>query len=93
MQRIQLQEDIQPLSEFRSKVAFYLEKVNKNKRPLVITQNGKSAAILLGVSEYDRLIEKIEILEDVKLAESQIDEGLGFTHLEIKKKFSKRIAK
>jgi len=93
MQRIQLQEDIQPLSEFRSKVAFYLEKVNKNKRPLVITQNGKSAAILLGVSEYDSLIEKIEILEDVKLAESQIAEGLGLNHSGFKKKFLKRIEK
>ena len=93
MQRIQLQEDIQPLSEFRSKVASYLEKVNKNKRPLVITQNGKSAAILIGVSEYDNLIEKIEILEEVKFAESQISAGLGVTHSDIKKRFLKRIDK
>ncbi|MCC6181625.1 MAG: type II toxin-antitoxin system Phd/YefM family antitoxin [Bacteroidia bacterium] len=89
MQRIQLQEDIQPLSEFRSKVAFYLEKVNKDKRPLVITQNGKSAAILLGVSEYDSLIEKIEILEDIKLSESQVAKRLGVNHSVIKKSKSK----
>jgi len=93
MQRIQLQEDIQPLSEFRSKVAFYLEKVNKNKRPLVITQNGKSAAILLGVSEYDGLIEKIEMLEEIKLAETQISKGLGITHSEVKKRFLNRTTK
>ena len=93
MQRIQLQEDIQPLSEFRSKVAFYLEKVNKNKRPLVITQNGKSAAILLGVTEYERMVDKIEILEDIKIAEEQISKGQGITHLDIKKRFSKRIEK
>ena len=86
MQRIQLQEDIQPLSEFRSKVAFYLEKVNKDKRPLVITQNGKSAAILLGVSEYDSLIEKIEILEDIKLAESKIKKGLRFKNSIVKER-------
>lgn len=77
MQRIQLKEDIQPLSAFRSKVSFYLEKVNKNKRPLIITQNGKSAAILLGVSEYESMVEKIEILEDIKLAEEQIRKGSG----------------
>jgi len=93
MQRIQLQEDIQPLSEFRSKVSFYLEKVNKNKRPLVITQNGKSAAILIGVSEYDSLIEKIEILEDVKLAEKQISDGFGLSHSTVKKRLLKRISK
>ena len=68
-------------------------KSDKDKRPLVITQNGKSAAILLGVSEYDSLIEKIEILEEVKLAEKQISDGFGLTHLNVKKRFSKRIAK
>jgi len=93
MQRIQLQEDIQPLSEFRSKVAFYLEKVNKNKRPLIITQNGKSAAILLGVSEYDKLIERVEVLEEIKLAEFQISEGLGLTHSDVKKRLLRRITK
>ena len=86
MQRIQLQEDIQPLSEFRSKVAFYLEKVNKDKRPLVITQNGKSAAILLGVTEYERMVDKIEILEDIKLAEKQISKGSGVNHSIVKKR-------
>lgn len=86
MQRIQLQEDIQPLSEFRSKVAFYLEKVNKDKRPLVITQNGKSAAILLSVSEFESMLEKIEVLEDIKLAESQIKKGLRINHSIIKER-------
>jgi prevent-host-death family protein len=74
-------------------VAFYLEKVNKNKRPLIITQNGKSAAILLGVSEYDSLIEKIEILEEVKLAEKQISDGFGLPHSTVKKRLLKRISK
>lgn len=86
MQRIQLEEDIQSLSEFRSKVAFYLDKVKKNRRPLVITQNGKSAAILLGVSEYESMVEKIETLEDIKLAEDQIRRGLVVNHSIVKKR-------
>ena len=86
MKRIQFDEDIQPLSEFRSKVTYYLDKVKKNKRPLIITQNGKSAAILLGVSEYESMVEKIEILEDIKLTESQISQGLGVDHSAVKKR-------
>ena len=88
MYKIQLDEDIQSLSEFRSKVAFYFDKVKKTKRPLVITQNGKSSAILLDVSEYQAMVDKIEVLEDIKLAEVQIDKGLGISHREIKKKYS-----
>jgi len=90
MQRVQLDQDIQPLSEFRSKVAFYFDKVKKTKRPLVITQNGKSAAILIDVSEYEAMVDKIEVLEDIKLAEEQIRKGMEFSHQVVKKRFSKR---
>ena len=90
MHKIQLDQDIQPLSEFRSKVAFYFDKVRKTKRPLVITQNGRSSAILLDVSEYQSMVDKIEVLEDIRLSEAQIDQGLGISHNEIKKKYSKK---
>ncbi len=90
MYRIQLDKDIQPLSEFRSKVAFYFEKVKKTKRPLIITQNGKSAAILLDVSEYEAMIDKIEVLEDIRLAEKQISGGKGISYQDVKKRFAKR---
>ena len=89
MHRIQLDKDIQPLSEFRSKVAFYFDKVKKTKRPLVITQNGKSAAILIDVSEYEAMVDKIEVLEDIKLAEEQISKGMEISHKDVKKRFSK----
>ena len=89
MRRIQLDEDIQPLSEFRSKAALYFDRVKKTKRPLVITQNGKSAAILLDVSEYQAMVDKIEVLEDIKLAEAQISKGHGISHKNVKKRFVK----
>jgi len=93
MRRIQLDEDIQSLSEFRSKVAFYFDKVKKTKRPLIITQNGKSAAILLNVPEYEAMVDKIEVLEDMKLAESQIKKGSAISHRDVKRKFAKRSSK
>ena len=90
MHKIQLDKDIQPLSKFRSKVSFYFDQVRKTKRPLVITQNGKSSAILLDVSEYQQMIDKLEVLEDIKLAESQISNGMAITHKNVRKKFAKR---
>jgi antitoxin YefM len=90
MYKIQLDQDIQPLSEFRSKVAFYFDKVKRTKRPLIITQNGKSSAILLDVSAYQSLIDKLEVLEDIKLAEEQISQSMDVSHQEVKKKFAKR---
>ena len=90
MHKIQLDQDIQPLSKFRSKVSFYFDQVRKTKRPLVITQNGKSSAILIGVSEYQQMIDKIEVLEDIRLAETQISQGMAISHKDVRKKFAKR---
>lgn len=91
MNRIKLDKDVQPLSEFRSRISFYFDRVKKDKRPLIITQNGKSAAILLDVSEYEAMVERIEVLEDIKLAEKQISSGLEISHQDVKKKFSSRL--
>lgn len=90
MFKIKLDQDIQPLSKFRSKVAFYFDKIKKTKRPLIITQNGKSSAILIDVSIYQSMVDKLEVLEDIKLGEKQIVQGLEISHTEVKKKFAKR---
>ncbi|MBD3343134.1 MAG: type II toxin-antitoxin system prevent-host-death family antitoxin [Candidatus Lokiarchaeota archaeon] len=84
MHRIKLAEDIQPLSEFRANVASFIEKVRKTKRPLVITQHGKSAAVMMDVEEYEKLIEKLELLTDIHIAESQLENGKGISHQQAK---------
>ena len=91
MKRIQLDEDIQPLSEFRANVGAYIEKIKKTKRPLVITLHGKSAAVMLDVSEYEALIEKLELLSDIQTAESQLSQGKGVLHEDVKKQVIERL--
>ena len=93
MKRILLSEDIRPLSEFRANVASYIDKVKKTKRPLVITQRGKSAAVVLDVAEYETLIEKLELLLDIQIAEQQIENGQGINHDEAKNRILGIIAK
>lgn len=84
MQRIQLDEDIKPMSEFRANVAAFIEKVQKTKRPLVITQRGKSAAVMLSVSQYEALMDKLEVLSDIQIAEEQLSTGDAIGHDQIK---------
>jgi prevent-host-death family protein len=80
MQRIALADDIHSLSEFRSKTAGFISQVHSTKRPLVITQNGKSAAVLLDVGEYEDMVEKIEMIQDIRIATEQIVSGRGVAH-------------
>ncbi len=77
MQRMQLDQDIRPLSDFRAQASMFIKQVQTTRRPLVITSHGRSAAVLLDVREYDALVEKIELLQDVQTAELQLAEGKG----------------
>ncbi len=80
MQRLKIDQDIRPMSEFRTGIASFLKQVHDTKRPLVITQHGKGVAVLLDVSEYEAMREKIELLEDVQTAIAQVDAGAGIEH-------------
>ena len=80
MPRLNLEKDIKPLSEFRANVASCLQQVHDTRRPLVITHRGKSTAVLLDVAEYEALVDRLELLEDLQAAERQIDEGHGIAH-------------
>ena len=86
MNRVILDQDVKPISEFRANAASLVQQVRRTKRPLVITQQGRGAAVLLDVSEYEKLLAKLELLQDVHTAESQIDNGRGIAHTAARKK-------
>ena len=73
-------QDVRPLSEFRASVATFVEQVQSTQRPLVLTQHGRSAAILLAVDAYEALVERAELAGDVHVAERQIAAGHGVAH-------------
>ncbi len=92
MQRLILDEDIKPMSEFRAHTASCIQQAQKSKRPVVITQHGRSAAVLLDVSEFESMSQRLELLEDVVAGESMIDAGKGISHSKAREMVLKRIA-
>lgn len=91
MQKIRLDKDIRPLSEFRSRIAAFLEQVRKTGRPLVLTQHGKGVAVLLDVAEFDRLVEAVELIEDIRVADAQAARGETLSHREVMRRARKAI--
>jgi len=80
MPRIHLDDDIAPLSAFRADAARMVQELRQNGRPLVLTQHGRSAAVVMAVPAYERLMEELELLRDVRLAETQLEAGEGIDH-------------
>jgi len=93
MQRLKISQDIKPLSEVRTGIATFIKQVHDTKRPVIITQHGKSVAVLLDVHEYEAMQEKLELLTDVQLSLNQIKNGEGINHEDAKAKVKKRIQK
>ena len=93
MQRLRIDQDIRPMSEFRTGIASFLKQVHDTKRPLIITQHGKSAAVLMDVGEYEAMQEKIELLSDIHTSISQIENGEGINNATAKEMILKKVAK
>src|SRR5947207_15981781 len=49
--------DIQPLTTFRRRSAKFLKQIKKSKRPVVLTVNGKAAAVIQDAEAYQRLLD------------------------------------
>ncbi|MBN2402744.1 MAG: type II toxin-antitoxin system Phd/YefM family antitoxin [Spirochaetes bacterium] len=93
MQRLKFDQDIRPLSEVRTEIANCIKQVHDTRRPLIITQHGKGVAVLLDVQEYELIQEKLEMLSDVQISLSQIENGNGIEHKKAKAMLLKRVQK
>ena len=93
MKRIQLDKDIRPLSEFRANAAGFIKTLRQTKRPLVLTQRGHGAAVVLDLKEFERLLEDIEVLRDICAAERQLAAGEAVTHEDARRSVLEKIAR
>jgi prevent-host-death family protein len=90
MQRLKIDQDIKPLSEVRTGIANFIKQVHDTKRPVIITQHGKSVAVLLGANEYEAIQDKLELLTDIQTSLNQIEKGQGIDHQDAKEMVLKR---
>lgn len=85
--------DIKPISDFCADAAGMIEQVKASGRPLVLTQRGESAAVLLDIAVYQELIEEIELLRDVRTAMKQVELGQVLSNSAAKAELRKRFAR
>jgi prevent-host-death family protein len=55
MPKLRLSRDILPVTEFRANAAQFIETVRETGEPVILTQHGRSAAVLLDVGPYESL--------------------------------------
>ena len=73
MKPVHISEDILPIGEFKTHASRVLRRLREDQRPIVITQNGKPAGVLITPEEFDRLREREHFVQAVQsgLADSE----------------------
>ncbi len=66
-----------PVTDLRQDAAAILKKVRASKDPVIITQRGRAAAVLLSVEEYERAGSERELLRLLAQGEKEIKAGRG----------------
>ena len=54
---LDITKDIQPLTTFRRSSGDFMKQLRKTKRPVVLTVNGKAAAVVQDAAAYQRLLD------------------------------------
>ncbi len=63
------------LSDFRASVTQCIHQVRSSDKPIVITQYGRPTAVVLGIEAYERILDAMDLLSDVRTSEDQADAG------------------
>ncbi len=62
--RLSPSQDVRPVTEFRAHTSAFLEQVRLTKHPLILTQYGRCAAVLLDVAVYEDLLGELARLRE-----------------------------
>jgi prevent-host-death family protein len=67
--------NILPISDLRQDAAKVLKKLRDNKEPIIITQRGRAAAVIIGVEAYEKSEHDKELLRLLAKGDKEIGEG------------------
>ena len=92
MNNLNVSNDIIPIGEFKISLSKWLKNVRNTGHPLVITQNGRPAGVLISPSEYDELVQKKLFLNSVNRGLSDIESNNVYSTKELKEELKGRRA-
>ena len=70
--------NILPVSDLRQDAAKILKELRDNEKPIIITQRGRAAAVMIGVEAYRKSEHDKEILRLLANGGKEIEKGEGF---------------
>ena len=70
--------NILPVSDLRQDAAKVLKKLRETNEPIIITQRGRAAAVIIGVEAYEKSEHDKELLRLLVKGDQEIEKGEGY---------------
>ena len=86
MKKLTISKDIVPVAEFKTSISKYLKSLKETGHPVIITQNGRPAGVLITPAEYDNLTYKSLFIESVNRGLNDIESGEFYSTEALKEK-------
>lgn len=80
---------IKPVTEIKRHATEIIAQLESDRVPILITEHGRAAAVLMDVESYQSLMRRLEILEGIARGERAFAEGRVVSHDEATKRLGK----
>ena len=90
MRPLRVSQNFVPISDFKAQAAEWLRKVGDSGDPVVVTQNGKPAGVLMSPQAFDDLTEQARFVAAVQEGLSDADAGRVHSHADVVRKMKRR---
>lgn len=91
MSHIKVSQDIIPIGKFQINPSKWLQSSRETGRPIIITQNGKPAGVLLSPAEYDMLTYEKRFADSIRRGLEDAEKGKGYSTDEANAELDKRL--
>ena len=88
--KLNISTDIIPIGEFKGQMSKWLNTAKDTGHPLIITRNGKPAAVVLSPEEFDKMRYTERFINSVNQGLADINSGDFFDSEQLKKELKKQ---
>lgn len=90
MRSLRVSQDFVPISELKAQAAEWLLRLAETDAPVVVTQNGRPAGVLLSPRAYDELTERASFVTAVNRGMADALDGRVTDHADVKQRMKTR---
>jgi prevent-host-death family protein len=77
---VNIVEDIIPITKVRDQLGSVVDRARETKRPIIVTQNGSAAVVIIDAVQYQREQEKVAYLKGIVAGLEDILAGRVVSH-------------